>query len=238
MSVLLLWLEGPLQSWGVDSLYGNRASLPFPTRSGVLGLLCCAAGLGGEQREWLAHMATLAQTVRAYARRDRWNNVVRQPLLVDFHMVGSGYDVKDAWQNMLVPKTSDGKKPVGTGAKMTYRQYLQDMAFACALEMPEDEAQAMAEALAQPVWEMSLGRRNCPPSDIIGRGVFADMASAWQMAEDIASGKNRCLVLEVRDGKVAEADEVWTIRDVPLCFGPYKQYQDRQVSLVVPEAGD
>lgn len=236
MSVLLLWLEGPLQSWGADSLYGNRASLPFPTRSGVLGLLCCAAGKGGEQREWLAHMATLAQSVRAYARQDHRNNAVRQPVLVDFHMVGSGYDSRDAWQNMLVPKKSDGGKPVGTGSKMTYRQYLQDMAFACALEMPEGEAQDLAQALTRPVWEMSLGRRNCPPSDIIGRGVFADVASAWQAADAIASGKQRRLVLEVRDGRVAEADEVWTIRDVPLCFGPYKQYTDRQVSLFVPEA--
>ena len=69
MSVLLLWLEGPLQSWGADSRYGNRTTLPFPTRSGVLGLLCCAAGRGGEQREWLANIAERNQTVRAYARQ-------------------------------------------------------------------------------------------------------------------------------------------------------------------------
>ncbi len=39
MSTLLLWLEAPLQSWGADSRFGRRATLPFPTRSGVLGLV-------------------------------------------------------------------------------------------------------------------------------------------------------------------------------------------------------
>ena len=56
MRTLLLWLEAPLQSWGADSRYGRRDTLPFPTRSGILGLLCCAMGRGGEQREWLAAM--------------------------------------------------------------------------------------------------------------------------------------------------------------------------------------
>lgn len=50
---LLLWLEGPLQAWGHDSKFGVRNTLNFPTRSGILGLLCCAHGAGGEQREWL-----------------------------------------------------------------------------------------------------------------------------------------------------------------------------------------
>ena len=37
MTALLLWLEAPLQSWGVDSRFGRRDTLPFPSRSGVLG---------------------------------------------------------------------------------------------------------------------------------------------------------------------------------------------------------
>ena len=49
MTALLLWLEAPLQSWGVDSRFGRRDTLPFPSRSGVLGLVCCATGRNGEQ---------------------------------------------------------------------------------------------------------------------------------------------------------------------------------------------
>lgn len=230
MSALLLWLEGPLQSWGADSRFGNRATLPFPTRSGVLGLLCCAAGRGGAQRDWLARMAQGTQTVRAYARR-QGETGVRQPLLSDFHMVGSGYDTDDSWQNLLVPKTSEGKKPVRSGAKMTYRHYLQDMAFGCALTMPEDEARALADALERPVWELSLGRRNCPPSDRVGRGVFSDEDDALEAADALAREKDRLPVLTVRDGVCDGGDDVWVLNDVPLCFGVRKQYRDRQVTL-------
>lgn len=42
---LLLWLEAPLQSWGHDSKFGQRYSLDFPTKSGVLGIFCSARGL-------------------------------------------------------------------------------------------------------------------------------------------------------------------------------------------------
>ncbi|MCR6650496.1 MAG: type I-E CRISPR-associated protein Cas5/CasD [Cellvibrionaceae bacterium] len=52
---LLLWLEAPLQSWGHDSKFGRRDSLDFPTKSGVLGLLCCALGAGASKRNgWRA----------------------------------------------------------------------------------------------------------------------------------------------------------------------------------------
>jgi len=47
---LLLWFEAPLQSWGSDSKFGRRDTQTFPTKSGVLGLVCSALGAGGEQR--------------------------------------------------------------------------------------------------------------------------------------------------------------------------------------------
>ena len=68
MTALLLWLEAPLQSWGVDSRFGRRDTLPFPSRSGVLGLVCCATGRSGEQEAWLAEMKEYTQTVVAYSR--------------------------------------------------------------------------------------------------------------------------------------------------------------------------
>ena len=233
MSFLLLWLEGPLQSWGANSRFYNRTSLPFPTRSGVLGLLCCASGRGGDQCEWLAHMAQYGQTVRAYVRKSSNSYIVRMPpKLFDFQTVGSGYETADAWQNMLVPKKIDGKKPMVTGGtKITWRHYLQDMAYACVLEMPTEEASALNEALGNPVWELSLGRRNCPPSDIIGRGIFSTEDAALTQADTLAEEKRRCAILTVRDGALENGDEVWTLNDVPLRFGPRKEYRSRQVTL-------
>ena len=75
---LLLWLEAPLQSWGYDSKFGRRDTLGFPTKSGILGLICCALGAGGEQRELLAQFAALSQTVLSFTRtrQDPQQNVI------------------------------------------------------------------------------------------------------------------------------------------------------------------
>lgn len=44
MSVLLLTLTGPLQSWGSSSRFVRRGTDSAPTKSGVLGLLAAAQG--------------------------------------------------------------------------------------------------------------------------------------------------------------------------------------------------
>jgi CRISPR system Cascade subunit CasD len=165
---LLLWLQAPLQSWGHDCKFGRRDTLNFPTKSGILGLLCCALGKGGEQREFLAGFAPLTQTTVSFVRRRKQSEdpaikLDRELLLRDFHMVGSGYDDKDPWQSLLIPKTREGKKAVGGGAKMTYRYYLQDAFFAVVLEAPKGTAEAFAEALTRPAWDMYLGRNPAYP---------------------------------------------------------------------------
>ncbi|MDR3139119.1 MAG: type I-E CRISPR-associated protein Cas5/CasD, partial [Treponema sp.] len=138
---LLLWFEGPLQCWGADSRFGRRHTLSFPTKSGVLGLICAALGARGEQRELLAEMAPLDQTVISYVRSGKDKNGLsvkteQETLLRDFHMVGSGYDDSDPWQSQHIPKKADGGKAVGGGSKMTYRYYLQDAKFAVVVEVP------------------------------------------------------------------------------------------------------
>ena len=232
MSYLLLWLEGPLQSWGADSKYYNRTTLPFPTKSGILGLLCCASGRGGEQKEWLEHMSCYSMTVRAYTRT-QCEQPVRNPILRDFQMVGSGYDLSDPWQNLLVPKTAEGKKPVGSGAKITYKYYLQDMAFACVYEMQKNEAEEMDRVLMKPVWPICLGRRNCAPTAPVRCGIFETDENAKKYADDLAVQKKRICIFTVCDGIREDRDDIWTIRDVPIQFGLYKKYADRQVSIFI-----
>jgi len=229
---LLLWLEGPLQAWGHDSKFGVRDTLNFPTRSGVLGLLCCARGAGGPEVEWLKQMAGMNMEVRAYVRTDKnGDSVLREPPLRDFHMVGSGYNDKDPWEALLIPKTAEGKKAVGGGTKMTYRYYLQDSVFAVALQVPEDQADVLADALQNPIWDLYLGRKNCVPTELIYQGVFDSTESAWQQAETIASEKKRVLSYSVLDGETDDG-EVITLNDVPVQFGPNKRYRDRRVTLV------
>lgn len=235
---LLLWFEAPLQSWGSDSKFGRRDTQAFPTKSGVLGLVCSAMGAGGEQRELLAEFAALGQTVVSFARAKTKEDLAvkldREPLLRDFHMVGSGYDKQDPWATMLIPKTAEGKPAVGGGSKMTYRYYLQDAAFAVVLEVPGDKCDTIAQALQNPAWDVYLGRKNCVPTDFIYRGNFASESDALAQAVLIAGEKNRIEDFRVLQGALSdgEADEVFTLNDVPVQFGEDKRYRDRQVSLV------
>lgn len=227
---LLLWLEAPLQSWGHDSKFGRRDSLDFPTKSGVLGLLCSARGSGGEESEWLSAWANLDMQVVAYVPQDRQGQPLpRQPLLRDFHMVGSGYDDQDPWQNLLIPKTSEGKKAVRGGTKMTYRYYLQDMAYAVALQVPATLVDETANALVNPVWDLYLGRKTCVPTEFIYQGKFNSADEALQAGESLAREKQRAFALRVLQGE--HIGEVLTLNDVPLQFGEHKQYRDRRVTV-------
>jgi CRISPR system Cascade subunit CasD len=226
---LLLWFEAPLQSWGADSKFGRRDSLPFPTKSGVLGLICAALGASGEQRELLAEMAPLKQTAISYL-----GMADRQTLLRDFHMVGSGYDSSDPWQSLLIPKTAAGKPAVGGGTKMTYRYYLQDAKFAVVVEIPKEKTELFTGALQNPVYDMYLGRKSCVPTDFVFRGSFDTEAEAISEAGVIAEDKKLAEDFRVVPGDAdREADgETLTINDVPVQFGQVKQYRDRRVTVI------
>ena len=221
---ILLWLEGPLQAWGADSKFGRRDTLKFPTKSGVLGMVCCALGATGEQRELLDEFSLLRQTVASFTKAPR------EPLLRDFQMVGSGYDDTDPWRSLLIPKTSEGKKAVGGGTKMTYRFYLQDARFAVVLEVPGDRADAVAYALQNPVYDLYLGRKTCAPTDFIYRGLFDSEEVALAQAQSLAIEKNLSEDFRVIDGE--GEGEVMTLNDVPLQFGDNKKYRDRRVTVV------
>lgn len=74
MTVLLLRLAGPLQSWGDSSRFTVRSTRQEPTKSGVLGLLAAAQGRRRtDSIEDLLHL-------RFGVRTDQPGTVVR-----DFH---------------------------------------------------------------------------------------------------------------------------------------------------------
>ena len=222
---LLLWLEAPLQSWGADSRFGRRGTLNFPTKSGVLGLLCCALGAGGEQKELLLEMGSLHQTVLSYRRSKE-----REALLRDFQMVGSGYDDKHPWETLLIPKKSDGKPAVGGGSKITYRYYLQDAAFAAIVEVPTNKSAIFAEALVNPCWDIYFGRKCCAPTDWIYRGSFATESSAIEKSKEIAKDKKLLEDFRVLDGE--HKGETIILNDVPIQFGENKVYRERRVTII------
>ena len=229
---ILLWLEGPLQSWGFDSRYNRRDTLNFPTRSGVMGLILAAQGAGGPQQKLLAEFAGSDMQVFAFSRKEKEKPAPKLPLLQDFHMVGSGYDEKDPWQSLLIPKISEGKKPnETTGSKLTYRYYLQDVAFAVILEVPDSRAEETSNALQAPAWDLYLGRKCCVPTEFIFQGSFKELDDAEQKARQLANEKQLWLEFQVKQGACDDGDETITLNDVPLAFGVNKQYRDRQVTV-------
>ncbi|WP_344462695.1 type I-E CRISPR-associated protein Cas5/CasD [Kitasatospora kazusensis] len=147
---LLLHLAGPLQSWGERSQFNERDTAPFPTRSGIIGLL--ASALGRTRDQPVHDLARLSLTVRT----DRPGVLLR-----DLHTVGGGLRGKDT------VTTAEGKKRSGaTATLLSHRYYLADAAFTAAVTGPHADAallQDCARALQAPKWPPYLGRRSCPP---------------------------------------------------------------------------
>jgi len=243
---ILLWFEAPLQSWGYDSKFNRRDTLEFPTKSGVLGLVLCAMGASGEQKKLLARFSSLKQTVVSFRYVDGKGKLEdRQPFLQDFQMIGSGYDDKDLWQNMLIPKTADGSKSVGGGTKLTHRFYLQNAIFAVLLEIPDDLSDVIVESLKNPAFPIYLGRRCCVPTEFVFQGIFSNEddaeKAALKKADDKSDLRNTSEKypkewklkeeFKVIDGDSEEGD-AFTLNDVPIQFGTQKVYKDRRVTKV------
>lgn len=149
MSGLVLRLAAPLQSWGEHSAFGDRDTVRFPTRSGLIGLLACAEG--HRRDEPLDRYEPLRFTVRI----DRPGTPCR-----DFHTIGGGYP-----RHRTVLTAERKRRTVETATIVTKRHYLADAVFCVAVDGPDELTEALAAALRAPRWQPYLGRRSCPASE-------------------------------------------------------------------------
>ncbi len=161
---LSLRLEGPLQSWGVDSQYNRRATGLMPTKSAVAGMCCAAAGAdrgSGKEEQILSGMARSRMLCIAIPRRIRDRDLeVRR--LQDYHTI---QDTRKA----------DGKLK---DCHITQRLYLTDAGFGVVLTGDRPFLQELADALRDPKWGLWLGRKTCIPTAPILVGVFPSQAEA------------------------------------------------------------
>lgn len=171
--ILLLRLEGPLQSWGVRSRWSRRDTGPEPSKSAIIGLLGCAAGLS--RPDW-----------RLGAEPDRtmeqWDSILRFGVRIDrpgkietdYHTVQGRF-----WQADGKMKTASfvsGTKPDKAESEpphteITWRDYLYDAAFLVALTLKPERRSGnhgllayFSEHLQNPKWPLYLGRKSCVPS--------------------------------------------------------------------------
>jgi CRISPR system Cascade subunit CasD len=139
MSVLLLRLSGPMQSWGVQSRFAVRDTGLEPSKSGVVGLLCAA--LGRRRHEPVHDLAGLTMGVR-----------------VD----QEGVQARDFHTAMNVLKAGGGIKDT----EPSTRYYLADARFLVGLEGDDlDLLTRLHTALCDPVWPLYLGRKAFVPGE-------------------------------------------------------------------------
>ena len=144
-TLLILRLEGALQSWGENSKWDARDTAALPTKSGIVGLLACA--LGWERGD--ARIAALYDTIQIAVRADRPG--VR---MTDYHTV-TGHPLRNALGKPRSP---------GGDTLVSHRQYLQDASFLVVLQAEEETVRMLEHALRHPVWCVYLGRKSCVPS--------------------------------------------------------------------------
>jgi CRISPR system Cascade subunit CasD len=236
MSVLLLRLAGPLQSWGVASRHMTRGTLTMPTKSAVIGML--AGALGRRRGEDLSDLASLRFGVRA-----------DQPgrLLIDYHTVSAVSHAPDDPSRQRLP-TADGKslKPENS-TKVTRRYYLADAVFVAGVEGPGDIIGALASALRRPRFAPYLGRRSCPPSRPVLLTILPNVSLEealqsvqWQAGHDGRSRVRSAFVdLEM---SVEHRDGGDTIPDQPVRSAAFdrrfaqRPVRNSSVSIPVSEA--
>ncbi len=153
--LIMLRLEGALQSWGESSVWDNRSTEQFPSKSGIVGLLSCAMGMPRDSKE----IKELAESIALGIRTDRKGSVA-----CDFQTV----------QGMPRVLNAEGKP---RGNIVAYRWYLQDSSFLVVLETTEQWRRKIQTALSDPEWCIYLGRKNCVPSRPVWDGVHHEYES-------------------------------------------------------------
>lgn len=210
MATLLLRLAAPLQSWGMDSKFETRKTNREPTKSGVVGLLAAALGIGREEPEKLIPLNQLRFGVRVDQEGD---------FLVDYH---------------VARKEEKTRKAEKITPYITYRHYLTDAIFLAGLESQDDAfLQELAQALRHPAFPLFLGRRSCPPTMPLCLGIrqknlktaLAEeplLIPAWRQPGP-AVGR---MVLDAAPGEPGAVPQ----RDLPLSFSQtHRQFGYRLV---------
>lgn len=187
--ILVLRLEGVLQSWGEHSKWDYRDSASLPTKSGIVGLIGCAMGLErGEKR-----LVELSEALHLAVRADRSGREV-----TDFHTVQS--------KNLLNAQGKHRGKQGEYSTLVTYRTYLQDACFTVAMTGEKSLLEEIEQALWHPKWPVYLGRKSCVPSRPVCDGLTEEYESLVQAMYGIPLAKEH--LYDDRDSVLVEYEDV------------------------------
>ena len=221
---LALYLDAPLQSWGYQSKFDRRTTLSYPTRSGIMGMLCAALGYERDDMVSLASLARLRMQVLVFQQQSR---------MTDFHTVGGGWDKKVHPRNVV--RKADGK-PGST--VVTHREYLESARFGVVLSGDREQLAIIADALKNPRWGIWLGRKACVPASPVFQGLFDTHEDAARHLSYVATTEGRqhhvCVTKRVVHEVDTFEDGTDTLMDVPLDFA-HRTFAPRRVAVDIPE---
>ena len=157
-NTLFLRLSGPMQSWGTNSRLQLRRTDGYPSKSGVLGILLCAMGVGREDAA--AALETLAP-LEMGVRVDRPG-----VLDWDYHTAGAGAGIRQAKGGVKFTASTHEPETL-----LSRRQYILDASFLVALCGEPETIRQVAAAMQDPKWPVYLGRKCCVPTEPVFAGV-------------------------------------------------------------------
>ena len=237
--VLLLRLEGPLQSWGIRSRWDVRDSGAEPTKSGIVGLLGCALGYPmGDMRLESALDAGLRFGVRIEAPG---RILLDFQTITDFLPMADGKHKAQGGGKALAKLYADPDAEPAT--IISPRAYLEDAAFLVALEENERHPGLLnycAEALRNPVWPLYLGRKACIPTRPILDRVTDEFEGLEMALADIPwSWCGMCGEQRKREHETLIAYVEHPMGDIvrqdAMRVNPTRQYGFRHVRRLIPD---
>lgn len=210
MSVILLRLEGPMQSWGIGSRFTERYTEAEPSKSGLIGLLCCALGRSREKN--VDDLAKMKMSVRV----DREGQIS-----YDYHTT------LDILRANAIGTITESK----LGTVISRRFYIADACFLVALESSNSALlEEINQSLKTPKWPLYLGRKSFPASSpiyltdkLINRPLTEVIREyPWQGRDKDPRPESLRLIHE------CGPNEGEPRFDVPLCFHP-RRFRSRNV---------
>lgn len=164
--MILLRLEGIMQSWGENAKWETRTTSDFPTKSGIVGLIACSLGLKRNDPK----IQQLSDSIILGIRADRKGKRMR-----DYQTI----------QGMPFLFTAKGEKRAGNNTLLSNRYYLNDASFMVVIQCADDKLRnEMIHGLLHPKWTVYLGRKACIPSKPVyfGTEEYADIMDAIKHA--------------------------------------------------------
>lgn len=234
LTVLMLQLNAPLQSWGCDSRFETRSAGMGPTKSGIAGIACAALGApkGSEQEKLILQQINALHMVTICPMSTGPKHSLR---LSDFHTIsGSRKAGSAAIPYFQYLAKSHKKKP---STQLSHREYFSQTTFIVLLRSSNiDFLDTLCSALKNPHWGLWLGRKSCIPA----APIVLHPPCTPDKAQDIIRARYPNTDLEIMSDVHSPNETTDILSDAPICFGSpnssgpdERQYAPRRINRTI-----